>query len=447
MGDSKYKEIIQGLLKSYSSLLLPVVIGLVGVLLFIPTQLMSNRLKEQIKTESVSMGTMLQSLGGVVPRDQYKEEEKYQQAYATDANRIDLLARQTAQRPLLSYEIFPAPRKDASVFIFDDFGRQFRGAVEKLVSRVNAGDCPTQAELDETKRSWRADRSRRYVLLEVGTAIEDDLCREKAEAASVYIDPADLGAYDFWGEFKYAKAESRPEAIRNCWYSQLAYWIIEDVVDTIAACNSESSTVFTSPVKRLVRVSFSKEGISPATTSTSRASNKASDTLPIYVLSAESGLTRPCTRRLSNDDIDIVHFEVSVVVSTKAVLPFMQKLCSAKQHEFKGWDGQHVPPQIFKHNQVTILEYKIESFDREGVGHSLYRYGEDAVVKLDLSCEYVFVKAGYDDVKPDVVKESIKKSLEEMEMKKGGREVQRPKRPSKPKPDDGQDITSLRIRR
>ena len=102
----------------------------------------------------------------------------------------------------------------------------------------------------------------------------------------------------------------------------------------------------------------------------------------------------------------IVHFNVRVVVSTKAVLRFMQQLCSAKRHIIRESSGQIQGPRYAKHNQITILESKITSVNRQDEIHKYYRYGEDAVVELDLICEYVFSNKGYDDIKPVSVKKS-----------------------------------------
>ena len=71
----------------------------------------------------------------------------------------------------------------------------------------------------------------------------------------------------------------------------------------------------------------------------------------------------------------------------------MQQLCSAKQHVFKGFFGRE-PERRFEHNQITILESNINSIDRNDGAHHLYRYGEDAIVELDLTCEYLFNKSG-----------------------------------------------------
>jgi hypothetical protein len=135
---------------------------------------------------------------------------------------------------------------------------------------------------------------------------------------------------------------------------------------------------------------------------------KASDTIgPAYVLALGEGLAEPCTGRFTDDDIDVVHFNVVVVVSAKAVLPFMQELCSAKEHKFSGYFGEQ-EEQVSKHNQITVLESDIGPVNREDTSHLLYRYGEDAVVELDLVCEYVFDKNGYDEIKPESIKKASK---------------------------------------
>jgi hypothetical protein len=94
----------------------------------------------------------------------------------------------------------------------------------------------------------------------------------------------------------------------------------------------------------------------------------------------------------------------------------MQQLCSAKQHKFRGFFGDE-QEQIFRHNQIAILESDIRSIDREDETHRLYRYGEDAVVELDLVCEYIFNRSGYDVVKPESVKkESASEEEEEQQI-------------------------------
>ncbi len=140
---------------------------------------------------------------------------------------------------------------------------------------MNARECPTDAELERGLQNSlsrsssegepfmgtstlpsRTSSSGRLssTLSKVESTIIDEICRQRAESASVYANPSGLSGYEFWGEYKYDVG--RKETIEDCWYYQLAYWVIEDVIDTIGAMNSGSNSVLTSPVKRLLRVGF-----------------------------------------------------------------------------------------------------------------------------------------------------------------------------------------------
>ena len=245
----------------------------------------------------------------------------------------------------------------------------------------------------------------------VDSTIVDELCRQKASSARVYANPADVSGHEFWKTYEYAGIN---EAVKDCWYWQLGYWVTEDVIATIAAHNSGSSSVFTSPVKRLSRVSFNlgREGRRGRSARAYRGglrrptTRRSNEDEPTYVLSAMDGLAEPCTGRLCDDNIDVIHFNVVALVSAEAVLPFMERLCSAKEHRFSGFFGQE-QEQVFKHNSISILESSWSPVDPESMAHRYYRYGEDAVVELDLTCEYVFNKAGYDEIKPELIKTSL----------------------------------------
>lgn len=409
----KFKDILQKLsfIKDYSSLVVPAVIAVVTVVIFALTQLMSGSLRERIEKESISQrGKKISSLvENTVPSEQWKYEQQYQDAYEKDANQIALLARQTTQRKLLSYKIFPEP-KDPSMLIFVEFGQRFRSGIEQLMASIKASECPTEAELSKSlpssRSEWGSKRAGRKSD-EVDATIREELCQAKAKSASIYCNPTALAGYEFWEEYKYYEV-GKEESVRQCWYRQLGYWIIEDIINAIATMNSTSENVLTSPVKRLLSVDFmSGKQQSPGSF---RGRTTSDDDRPYYVLSSEYALTEPYTQRYCNDDVDIVHFKFVVLVSAKAVLPFMTELCSAKEHEFRGFYGQE-PKQTFRHNQITILESNIRSINLEDEKHELYRYGDDAVVELDLICEYLFNKSGYEKIKP----ESVKKELTSVE--------------------------------
>jgi hypothetical protein len=242
---------------------------------------------------------------------------------------------------------------------------------------------------------------------EIEKKIIDEMCLEKAKNAAVYAVATDIAGYDFWAGYKFDTGLE--QALKDCWYWQLGYWITADVIDTIKAVNAGSDSVITSPVKRLMSVNFNlvRRGVIRARRFSMTRDRKEGGT-PAYVTSTKSVLTMPCTGRFSTDEagIDVVHFNVVVVVNAKSVLPFMKELCSAKEHKFSGFSGRE-PEQMFKHNQMTILESTITPVERESRMHDYYKYGEDAVVELDLICEYIFNKAGYAEIKPEQVKTDL----------------------------------------
>jgi hypothetical protein len=91
----------------------------------------------------------------------------------------------------------------------------------------------------------------------------------------------------------------------------------------------------------------------------------------------------------------------------------MKELCSAKEHQFRGYPDPNDPAQTFqpvqtfKHNQITILESKMGSINPNDMTHRYYRYGDDPVISLDLICEYVFDKEGYKDLIPEKVSKTL----------------------------------------
>ncbi len=425
-----FKGVLQKLsvLKHNSSLLIAVIIIVIAVILFIPTQLISSKLKGQIEDESLKKGTAIQAMNAF-SREQSKEEEKYQQSYAHDANQIKLLAEQSSKRELLSYKIFPEPN-DISALIFEEFGNRFRKGVEDLITGMKACDSPSDAELQRSLQnssvhsrfggrssSIRSSASgSRYfrgsslrIMNDIDATIVDEICLDKAKSGSVYANPADVAGYEFWKGYQ---NPGREDAIKDCWYWQLGYWVIKDVVDTIEAMNAGSNSVLASPVKRLMRIGFTLGDVKGMRFQGSRAGRRfaktSSEGKPTYILSKQDGLAESCTGRLSTGDIDVIHFNVVVLVGADAVLPFMQEFCSAKEHQSRGWKGQLLPPQTHKHNQITILESNIRLIDAQNdQNHYLYRYGEDAVMELDLICEYIFNKTGYDEVKPETIKKEL----------------------------------------
>ncbi|MFC1604937.1 hypothetical protein ACFL5F_07915 [Planctomycetota bacterium] len=446
MNMPNFKDVLQKLsvFKNNLSLLVPVIIVLVSVLLFVPTTLMSSKLKKDVEQESINNGgRKIKSLEtSAVSRQQYEKEAERQQAHATDANEIAKLAIQSTQRELLSYDIFPMPDPNGfSGLIFQEFGQRFRGEIDKLTVHVNGRDCPTDAEIErglENSSSRNRSRGRGASMMSssrsslgmdlygggsmmfgsIDRMIVDEMCQDRARSISVYTNPIDISGYEYWKDYKYDVKQE--EAIEDCWYHQLAYWIIEDIFATIEAMNSSSDTVLTAPVKRFMGISFTMGLKSTRGRSGGRGggvfrsigrrkvqSQKEEADRPVYVRDKQEALSETCTGRFCGDDIHVTHFNFSLIVKAKSVLPLMKQLCSVKEHEFRGYPDGTDPPQAFKHNQITILESKIGSINPNDMTHRYYRYGDESVISLDLICEYIFDVGGYDSMVPEPVKKTL----------------------------------------
>ena len=441
-----FKDVAQKLavFRNNLPLLVAVILALVAGLLFIPMQLMSSGFKQQVQEESITKGAkkIKDLIESVRSQEQYGKEAERQKAHANDFNEVTLLAEQTTKRELLSYDIFPGPDPNAgfSAMVFQIFGQRYRGGIDQFLTRVNGRDCPTDAELARgLENSSSGTRSMRgglpmmnsprglsgglyggyggSMVGNVQRMIVDEMCQDRAKSISVYVNPLDISGYEYWGNYTYDV--NMVDAVKDCWYHQLAYWVTEDIFDTIAAMNSGHDSVLTAPVKRFLRITFTMGLKRPRAgggvfrgfrgrTATPGQKREEADR-PAYVLSVSDGLTESCTGRYSqkDGDIDVIHFNAAFVVGAKEVLPFMEALCSAKQHQFKGYPDGNEPPQTFKHNQVTILESKIGSPSLRDISHRYYRYGQDNVVELDLICEYIFNKKGYEKIVPESVKKTL----------------------------------------
>ncbi|MHC4122777.1 MAG: hypothetical protein ACYSSI_04325 [Planctomycetota bacterium] len=384
MNTSQIKDIIQKIsfLKNYSSLLVSVIIGLVAVIILILVPVVvGGGLEKEVNRKSVSVGKRVRNLvGSAVSKQQVDEEKKYQDAYEEDANQVELLARQCSQRELLSYKIFPEPQFKSGV-IFEEFGRNFCKGITTFIEKFNGGSCLTTEEINRivsttpssagtTSSAGSGGKSGN-----VAETIKDELSRQRAESISFYVDPFKLAGYEYWKEYKFEEWE---KALNDCWKWQLGYWIIEDVIRTVGSVNVGSKSVLTSPVKRIISVEFNGQA------------------KPSYLLSPDD---KSFTARVCDDEIDVVHFNVVLLADSKSVLAFMKELCSAKTHKFRGFWGEE-EPKVFKHNQITVLSSRINLINKQDKEHSLYFYGEDAIMELDITCEYIFNKNGYGEIKP-----------------------------------------------
>ena len=182
-----------GILKDYSSLIVPIIIVLVGILLFIPGQIVSGNLKKEVGEKSISDGaSKIKPLNKIVPNNQWEIERDYQQMYRTDAEKISNLSKQSSQRELLSYKIFPEP-EDKSQMIFEDYGKNYRKGIEKMLEGIKAVDRPTEIELENSGSVFSSSGGSADNIQNI---ISNALCSKKAESGLIYATSADISGYE-----------------------------------------------------------------------------------------------------------------------------------------------------------------------------------------------------------------------------------------------------------
>lgn len=398
---------IAKIIKKNIAIIIPAAIAVVAILLFVPTILMRGKINDKLEQSKRAASEVDSAIYSVVPLRQYEVVKEYQDRHEQDANEIKNLAVQTTQRELLSYKIFPEPN-ETSVQIFNEFKKAYKTAFIKLIKDMNALDAPSDIEIRNeaganAAATMGSDRqlfssSSRTDTSKSDSKIIELLCKRRSKEIPVYANPQVFSGVNFWDNWEYSGVQN---AVLSCWYCQLACWIHKDIVDTINQLNAGSTSVAESSVKRLLGVRFDSADAGGRSNTTN---NMNAIELPGYVKDGGKQLCQPWTQRISNDKIDIIHFSVAVIVRADDVLKFMGALCSEKEHYFSGYNGEQ-DRQLFKHNQITVLQTTILPVDRQALNHERYVYGEDAVVHLNLICEYLLIREGYDAIKPMSLKE------------------------------------------
>lgn len=412
--------LIKNFLKKYAALLPPIGLLVLAVIFLLPTLWLGGKVKAQMST-SVKQAQTINSLMSEVPSKEKPAQVKgYMDRLDTEVKQIDAIIQQSSQRELIAYTpIFPAPT-DTSSEVYVDYGKSYQKVIEGLLTAMNALDAPSEAEIRSATGGGTA-RAADGAAYMGGAArrsstqdpMVDALCIARAEKISAYVSPSAFAWYDFWQKFKF---EGKDPALQDCWNSQIALWVYEDVVKTIQAMNTGSAKVSTSPVKRLLGVSFNgpvqvgsnigtmyrmEMGMGQTTGAGRDNPNYVSATLPSLFIQ------KSWTGRIGGPEYDVIHFAVSVVIDNRRVLDFMRELCSEKEHSFREdfkAEGRQVQS---KHNQITILKDSVYVVAKEDPLHELYRYGNGATMRLDLVCEYLLSRKGYDSIKPEPIKEML----------------------------------------
>ena len=232
--------------KKYTALLPSIGIAVIAVLLFLPTMLVGWSVKEQMKDSVRTAGTVSSLLKDVPSKDMPQQVKRYMDHLEEEATQIETLAVESSMRELVSYDVFP-PRGTSSQ-LYVAFGKKYQAAVEAMVDSMNALDAPGDAEIRN-----QTGTAPRQTMMELRPMARDEtvnpmveaLCLKRSQEISVYAHPSAFSWYDFWENYEF---EGQRQALEDCWDSQVAFWIYQDIVQTISIMNEGSDKVSSSPV-------------------------------------------------------------------------------------------------------------------------------------------------------------------------------------------------------
>ncbi|MGB8226671.1 MAG: hypothetical protein WCE45_07420, partial [Sedimentisphaerales bacterium] len=237
------------IIKKNTSIIIPAAITLLAALLFIPTMMIQGKVGKKLE-QSQRLGNEIKSaISSAVSVAEINNIKTREDLHQQDACEIQKLAIQTSQRELLSYKIFPEPN-ESSIQIFNEFKKAYRAAFAKLAEDMNALDAPSDIEIRKESGSMQGDTS---ATSKSSDRIIELICKKRSNQIPVYAKPQAFSGYAFWNNWEY---RGTAWAVGDCWYCQLAYWIHQDIVDTINKMNAGSKTVADSSVKRLLGVRF-----------------------------------------------------------------------------------------------------------------------------------------------------------------------------------------------
>lgn len=361
-----------------------------------------------------------------VHNDEIEYYKKQADRIRRESQEIERQALQTTKRPLIHSRVFPEPPADSWKLYYREFADTYCATVADLLRQLNAKDRPSDMEIklhSGGTASGTTDRTDRRESQD--KKLSEELSRERAIDISVYASPGIFSCYNEWNSQDWETADKEVLFV-NGWFTQIAAWIQEDIVQAIRQINADSQTVADSQVKHLVNISFagksfggrmavrsSLSGSGATGRRSSGARRLAKDThLPAYVLrdpkSSTAGLTGqmvlPWTKRCTESIYDVVHFGITVVIDTTAINDFMNILQDEKTTPASAENGTGT----LRRSQITVLQCDILPLDNKAAQAERYYYGPGSLAEVQLVCEYIFFRKAYDHLKPQAVKDLLK---------------------------------------
>ena len=347
---------------------------------------------------------------GVANQSLLDAKQKALQLVKAEAEKSINLFIQENQRPFLMPGFFPEADESARW--------NYRPAYKKAL----------EALYDETLRAYWPDYQAKKEESEIGVYVNKD---------------AEEGFYiGSWVE-----GSNMPD-LEDCWFGQLSLWIHKDVAEVVRQLNDRSAqdrgeqpSVANASVKRIISVDVDTYYYIGSTDETQQIApsvvggpaglgSRPNMGLPgmgqppggfgagapvqpkARITSAkkrkEQRLQKkvevtPFTEHVSDDDADVLHFTISVIIDSRRVNEFLEEISRKNLYTILSVNLSREDIAIDT-SEFPRFSSKNESFSpNEDMVDDLI-YGGDPVVRLDIEAEALFLKDVYAQIMPEEVK-------------------------------------------
>jgi len=405
-----------------------IVVFCLGCGLFVYGELLQGKNIKKLESVRREYEGVVSSRKKIVTHSELKEWRKIAELADLDAVTINDMALQTARRPLIYDEVFPMASKTYSLAKYREFGERYIALVDHFLLQIHAGSPPSKVDVDQATEEFNekiqnatGGKDKKGQL----EKLKKDIHKQRSNEIAVYAGRDVFLGYDFW---KYHRpGDSQVDHMESdSWYTQIATWIQEDVVQAVAQINSGSPKISDSVVKRLLEISFGgprlkskydtsfSRGQSRSDAATRRQPGRSELLLPEYVIKIgdtyNGEMATSWTMQASDDKSDVVHFEVGVIIDTRRINDFINMLQAEKYTD--------PVAETDKRNQITVLQVLQDPVFFEDEIEAGYYYGSASVCVLRVICEYIFFKEGYQEYIPESVKEKLEMMQSPIDKKK-----------------------------
>ena len=410
------------------------IVFILGSGLFVFGTLLRGEIRDDLASVGKEQKRIVDLRSQVVPNNELERLRKTSELADEDVGAIREMALKTAQRPLIYDEVFPQANATYYLAKYKNFGTRYTNLVDHLLVQLNAGTPPSEVEIDratdefnEKSQNATGGRGEKDQL----EKLIRDIYKQRSDEITLYARPHVFFGYDFWKHHQPGKSLI-DDMEADSWYTQIAQWIQEDVVQAVAQINAGSQKVSNSTVKRLLEVSFGGRGAKSKYDSsglqgrnkdnaaTRRRAASSQLMLPEYVTKVgdtyNGEMATAWTMRASDDKMDVVQFEVGVIIDTRRINDFINTLQEEKYTLTILADG--TTERADKRNQITVLQVLQDPVFFEDEIEAGYHYGSASVCVLRLICEYIFFREGYQDDIPTSVKDLLEMSRNPVDKKK-----------------------------